>query len=803
MKTRTTIILLALLLGGVGYLLYHQYSKSGTPATNESDTQAKRMLPPIDSIDRLSIQSPSGTLVLRREQEKWRIVEPMEAEAKAWQASSAATLVANLNYLRKYAPGDADLPKDDLTKLSAPRFVAAVTDGKGKSHTIKVGQRVLLASQLYAQVEGDAAVYVIDGDLESTLTRQAGEFRETAVVKFEADKARRLRLQPRGLPAIQVVKIDKDRWALDEPVSARADGAKIQPLLSKLSSLSADKFVNDKPSPADLIGYGLAQPQLVATVELEPEKPAIPPATGSAPATQATQPAPKLYAVAFGNVVDKKVFARVGSAGSVFQLDEAVLKELQPKPADLRDKHVLDLPGGEITKVEIELLGGGSSVLEKVNYDWTMKQPFAGAADEENLIGLLSLLRSMEASEFRDNPESPAAFGLEPPKGKITMHFRGSDATHTLLIGQTSASGQMGFVLPAGGKSVAVINSNDYARLNQPAPNYWGRTLLKLPADAELAQVTLGPAGSDKARLVRDERGQYKALCGPALADMGPADKEAATSLVDALRTVKADKLVALNNDLPAKYAALATKIEVELSYRTPKPAATGPATSSAPATGSAPATSSAPATGSAPASRAVEYQTHQAPALVVAQDGDKCYVWQKAAKPLAVGELPAEFFKKLSAELRERAILNIDAAKAAGLKVAADKISIELTKSGEIWTYAADRFVKVGADQVKEFLTSLSQIKALRFVDHSDKPDLARFGLDKPAMTIEVKTDAPEPVRVLISRAAPVGAEGHYAWSSQAKGVFILGKDQPDQLQKGLEKFKEAATGAPDTRKP
>ncbi len=46
----------------------------------------------------------------------WRISDPIDAPANMKAVSLAYTL-ASIEYLHKFAPGDADFPKDDLTRL--------------------------------------------------------------------------------------------------------------------------------------------------------------------------------------------------------------------------------------------------------------------------------------------------------------------------------------------------------------------------------------------------------------------------------------------------------------------------------------------------------------------------------------------------------------------------------------------------------------------------------------------------------------------------------------------------------------
>jgi hypothetical protein len=164
------------------------------------------------------------------------------------------------------------------------------------------------------------------------------------------------------------------------------------------------------------------------------------------------------------------------------------------------------------------------------------------------------------------------------------------------------------------------------------------------------------------------------------------------------------------------------------------------------------------------------------APALLVVEDAGKSYVWRKGASPVAVGQMPAGFHGKLTAELRDRQILKFDPEQAVSFSVTlAGKSPLEMIKAGDDWRYSADRFVKVDATKILGFLKNLSEMKALRFAEYTAKPDPARYGLEVPAAEISVTFQSGQTSRLSISRAGPAGTPGHYAMSSEAPGVFVL----------------------------
>jgi hypothetical protein len=341
----------------------------------------------------------------------------------------------------------------------------------------------------------------------------------------------------------------------------------------------------------------------------------------------------------------------------------------------------------------------------------------------------------------------------------------------------------MAFVMAAGSKSVAVISSADMAKLTKPSPAYWNRTISEIPEDMTVTNIHLQrPDG--KFTIVETEDGEYK-LTKPVKAK---TDAKNVDALLKAIRNVRADKIVALNKTLPKRFAK-AKGIRVEISYRKTAPA-TQPATTSAPATQT-----------SQPTTRPVLPIIHirQDP-FVVIKDKGKSYIWMEnpafppefLADPIVVGELPGSFYDKLEAEMRDRTVLKIDSDKIVSLKMKLGEKSMEFVRAEKVWRYKADRFVKIDANKIEKFITGLSGIKAKRFADYSDKPDLKLFSLDSPAMILTLKTDKGKEITLKIARTGPVGTRGLYAVSSESPGIFVLAPETSAKMSKSLRDFQE-----------
>lgn len=780
MNIKTTAILLILVIVAAGYVvIFHKdwLSREHERGIKIPTITTERLIRKAGRIQKLILEKPGKEkIVFERHGQEWRIVQPVEATAVDWKVDSIVSKIKNLRYLRKYAPDDPDRPTDTITHLSPPERIATLINDEGKKFRVKIGLAVpLQQDQTYVQLTGDDHIYVADADLTSPLSLTLSDYREKSLMRFDKDKAIRVKIQ--GGESFELAKVD-GRWSIVSPVSARANPDKVDTLLGTIRDISVKRFVDDNPK--NLAPYGLDKPRLVITVELARPEPTT---TSSKPATKPVKPQKgKVLSIAFGSATEENVFAKLADKPWVFEVAKFTLESLQPKLSEIRDKHVLDIPEkAQIVMIDTYLSKGGSSRLKKLGKDWSMQRPFKGKCDNKAVEQLISTLRKLQADDFQDNPASLAAFGLNPPVGKIALHLRAGGKVVSLLIGNTSRSGQMGFVKASDSNSVAVISANDYAKLIKPSPAYWCKTIFKLPEDAIPVKIAL--EREDGKFIVSGLDNEEYKLISPIKAK---ADEQNIRTMLDAIKNIKAEKIVVLNTRLPEKFAK-SKGINVKLTYRpnaTEKPA-TKPSTATKPTT-----TTTATKPTSAPTAkpRTVEKTV----SIKVMKDKNASFVWLTDTTPKVVGKMDRTFYDKFAAEMRDRSILDIQADKIVSFKLTIQKVALEFVRTGKNWRYTADVFVTIDNEKVEDFLNDLSALKAKRFVDYSDKPNLERFGLDKPALSLEMKNQDGKTISLCVARTGPVGTNDLYATSSQVPGVFIIGTEASKSVQKSLKDFQK-----------
>ncbi len=115
-----------------------------------------------------------------------------------------------------------------------------------------------------------------------------------------------------------------------------------------------------------------------------------------------------------------------------------------------------------------------------------------------------------------------------------------------------------------------------------------------------------------------------------------------------------------------------------------------------------------------------------------------------------------------------------IDSEKITALKVTKDSASagLELVKEGETWKLAEDRKIPLDSETVTGLFSCLDPVEATKTLDKKED-SLKEYGLDDPAMTIEVTTEDGE-FRYKLGSAVPVEG-GYYGLATAEDKIYCL----------------------------
>jgi hypothetical protein len=256
---RNTLIL-ALVVAALGAFVWF-YEIEGAEKRSEEETAKKRIFAGLqsDAIDWIELRTDDGQNArLERVEAGWRLVAPLAFPADRFAADGIASGLAEL---------EADLTFDTPEPLANYGLAGDPSvrfGGKEKSFALRVGNTTPVGGNVYVTDADAKKVFAVANWRTNALKKTVKQLREARVLDFDRAAVTGLVIQSAD-GRIALAKQD-DVWRLTEPVAAKADADAVEGLLSDLSYLRADEFVDAKPPETEL---GLVEPWLRIEVARE------------------------------------------------------------------------------------------------------------------------------------------------------------------------------------------------------------------------------------------------------------------------------------------------------------------------------------------------------------------------------------------------------------------------------------------------------------------------------------------------------------------------------------------------------
>ncbi|HET9209918.1 MAG TPA: DUF4340 domain-containing protein [Thermoanaerobaculia bacterium] len=362
MKPRTLLVLLVLVLGLGAFIWFYERK---LPSSEERETLGKKVFAlEKGDVTAVAIEAPKGAVRLERspapkpsqgKKEEtaepaadWRLTRPLAARADAFAVDrllDAVTSLAKTNTLDSFDPKAVGLDK--------PRATVRLTTKDGEK-VLRIGAEVPPGGSTIAAVEGRKEAYVVSDSVLSEVDKAPGEWRDHQVFRGSREAIRQMTLT--GGPAGPVVLARRrGGFWMERPVADRADRDLVDGLLSDLTGLTADRFLD---SPQNLAALGLDPPKGAVDVVFSDGTPPARVELGTSvagPAAPEGQPAGEL---AYGKVGD-----------TVFEVRTRLGESIRRAPADWR---ALQLSVFEVHDVDSATVrdGGTAMPLTRSGTDW-------------------------------------------------------------------------------------------------------------------------------------------------------------------------------------------------------------------------------------------------------------------------------------------------------------------------------------------------------------------------------------------------------------------------------------------------
>jgi hypothetical protein len=418
MRPRTLLILLAVVLVLGSFIWFYERR---LPSSEERVELGKRVLSlEKDDVTAVTIHSEKGEVRLERlaakEEKKekprfdekglppeatgeWKIVRPLKVRADAFAIDR---LLDSLSALEKSRTLDQVDPK--AVGLDKPRVTVRL-DTKDGEKVLKLGADVPPGGSIIAGTGGKGA-YVVPDTILSEVIRNPGDWRDRKMVHGDRDDIQRITLT--GAPGGPVVLAKSPQGLrIEKPLTDRADHDLSDGLLSDLTEMMAERFVDPPRPPAEL---GLEPPREIVEVAFKGQ----PPVRIELGDTVAGSSVPE------GQSAGELSYARIGDA--VFEVRTRLAESARREPAAWR---AMQLSSFEVFQVESVTVPDDKPPLKltRSGTDWKRGDTTISFLPVSDLIFVLT---SAKATRLL-SPQEAQALHAGEGRPLLTLSFHGKD----------------------------------------------------------------------------------------------------------------------------------------------------------------------------------------------------------------------------------------------------------------------------------------------------------------------------------------------------------------------------------------
>ena len=475
MKPRTLLILLLVVAGLGSFIAFYERKM---PSSEERAARAKKIFSfgPGD-VRSLAIERDGAPLAFEREEKtakaagsesealdetsdeapaepepesvtaadwSWRIVQPIKARADGAGVGRLIDTLAGLE--RSGTIEDAD-PK--ATGLDRPEAKIRLKTADGET-VLEIGAQVPVGNERIVRIAGRSEAYSVPAAFWNELLREPGAWRDKQIYPGDRESIERISIRPSGSGSEVVFARRADGFWLERPIADRADPDLVEALLSDLTGLSADRFVE---SPAGLAEMGLEPPKGSIEVVSKGQAQAFRLDLGGIVGAAADGEAPATYARAGGQLFTTK--SRVGEA-------------LMRGGEDWRSRAVTSTEVYQVDSLRVEDAAGAFDV-KRAGSDWQRGKDVISYTPVSDLLYALSELRAEKLLDASTGAAGKPVltFTLAGSDGrKETVRFFAADGG--LSIAQ--AEGRPARLELAAGKLADLQSKVADVRKEKPAP---------------------------------------------------------------------------------------------------------------------------------------------------------------------------------------------------------------------------------------------------------------------------------------------------------------------------------------------
>ena len=501
MTYRTTLRLLVgvVLLGGA-LLLVDQQKRVRRAIRTESQRVFDLATEPVEGI---SISRKDLTIECIKKGDDWFLKSPVRGRGNAAEVERLVAMLEMLDWDERITAEQRKARELTLADygLEPPRVTVAV-DTSGRRENLHLGDAMPFGKGLYARQGGSDAVLTIPAEVDAALPTSIESLRDRSVFRGAPESTVRLELQRQGAGFIQLVRRETG-WMFQQPLSAYADGAEVQTLLTALYALQVESFFWDEQTGSGAESTSAGGLEMAASARVE--------SCGLAADAAQIRVTVWVEGDSLGQELllgkassdqDGEVFANRGEINAIYTVADEIIDVCSVEVNALRDRRLFPAGGNHAGRIVLQA-GETKLVLSREPGEsgrWHVVEPVQWVADTPGIRELLERVASLSVHTYRDDPVTNLdAVGLSPPAFVIALQDGAPNSSEepvaggdvlatdgTLLIGGVVSGEQSRYAKVVGQDDVFTIAQSQLAWLDAAcvAPLlYRDRTMLALEPD--------------------------------------------------------------------------------------------------------------------------------------------------------------------------------------------------------------------------------------------------------------------------------------------------------------------------------
>jgi hypothetical protein len=437
---RSTAILLvvAVLLGAFVYF----YEIEGEEGRREAEEASKRVFTDLEAADIQAFEvttTDEKTARLENRDGRWRVVSPVDFPADEVAADGIASTLAKLA-----SEGVIDDPQEPEAYGLGDDAARVRFEAGEKQETLVLGKKTPVGSNSYVADEGDPRVFMVPTWRLNSFKKSLDELRDRRVLRFDRSQVERVAV---SWPDTGVTLEKRDgKWWLTSPIEGPADQETVDDLLSELSFLRAEGFVD---GDVDEVRERLRPPEFEVVLGLESEDDSA-----------------RELSFVLGQVREEGDRLAQGAEKAYYTIPAERIDDFARTVVAYRFKDLAAFESADARRFEIAFTDDGDeTVIEGVRTDgaWTTTPEPMAAGRAASLVSELSRLKAESIAAESAGEEELAGLGLAPPAVRFRVYGdapeEGADETLMADVSVGRVDPSLGIMARAGsGGPIYVID---------------------------------------------------------------------------------------------------------------------------------------------------------------------------------------------------------------------------------------------------------------------------------------------------------------------------------------------------------